>query len=45
MFRQLYRSGAEMRAAAWEAVFQNGTFVTLLRAIASRILVLEEIPP
>jgi len=26
-------------------VFQNGTFVILLRAVASRILVVEEIPP
>ena len=45
MFRKLCRSGAEMQGAAWEVVFQNGTFVILLRAFASRILVLEEIPP
>jgi hypothetical protein len=45
MFRKVCRSGTEGPAGAVEAVFQNGTFVILLRAFGSRILVLEEIPP
>ena len=45
MFREVCRRGAEVRGWGLGALFQNGTFVILRRAVACRILVLEETPP
>ena len=45
MRREMRLSDEKARGMGLEALFQNGTFVILLLAVASRILVVEEIPP
>jgi hypothetical protein len=45
MHREMCPSDAKALDTRLEALFQNGTFVILRRAITSRILLVEEIPP